>query len=202
MTTIVYPTLSRAPQSVEIGLKSNSQILVSPLSGDTQTLELPGARWTLTFSYTDLVRADAAELEAFLAQLRGQANRARVPVWGRVLPRGSWLGTPLVKGGSQTGASLACDGFTAGATVKRGDMLNIGTAGELKRVVTDATADGSGNLTLAFEPPLRVSPADNAALVAFAPVVPLMIPSDPHLKTTIGQGDRSDVALDLVELFA
>lgn len=202
MTTITFPTLARAaPQSVDIGLKSNTQVFVSPFSGDTQTLELPGARWTLSFLFNSLQRADAGELEAFMAQLRGQANRARVPVWGRLAPRGTWVGSPKVNGASQTGASLICNGFTAGATVKRGDFFNIGSAGELKRVTADGTADGSGNLTISFEPPLRASPSDTTSLVSSSCVVPYMIAQDPHLRSTINQADLSDFQFDFVEVF-
>lgn len=203
MSTIAFPSISRsAPASFELGLKSNTVIFVSPLSGDTQTLELPGARWTLSGTFQNLSVDDAAEMEAFLAQLRGQANRTQVPVWGRESPRGTWAGSPKVNGGSQTGASLVCDGFSAGATVKRGDMFNVGTAGELKRVTADGTADGTGNLTITFEPPLRNAPADNADLISSDPVVPLMIVQDPHLRSVIGLAKLVDVALDLVEVFA
>lgn len=203
MSTITFPTLSLVgPMQVEVGLKSNTAIFVSPLSGDTQSLELPGARWTMSFSFPPLLDDDAAELEAFLAQLRGQANRARVPLWGRETPRGTWAGTAAVNGASQTGASLICDGFTAGATVKRGDMFNVGTAGELKRIVTDGTADGSGNLTIEFEPPLRNSPATDTVLVSSNPLVPYMIVQDPHLRSMRGLGGLTDVAFDLMEVFS
>jgi len=203
MTTIAFPTLSFADASaVDIGLKANTQVFVSDLSGYAQTLELPGARWTLSFAFPPLRRQDARLLAAFLAQLRGQANRARVPVWGRKSPVGTWAGAGSVNGGSQTGAQLVTHGFTAGATVKAGDFFNVGTNGELKVVTQDGAADGGGNLTVSFEPPLRASPADGTALVFSSPVVPLMIPQDPHLIYSLGEADLAAFRFDLVEVFA
>lgn len=97
-------------------------------------------------------------------------------------------GTPLVNGGSQTGASLITDGWTAAAAarVKKGDVFTIAnvyavnpvsgdTLGNLQQflVTADGSSDGSGNLTLSISPSIVTSgptktvnagPADNAAL--------------------------------------
>lgn len=111
-------------------------------------------------------------------------------------------GTPLVNGASQNvaysqtttdGQSLVTDGWTATtATVKKGDVFTIagvyavnpvpGVTGSSKPamsylqqfvVTADATADGSGNMTIAISPSIITSgafqtvsaaPADNAAM--------------------------------------
>ncbi len=207
MSVITFPTLSRVASTAEPGLKSNTQVMVSDLSGYVATRELPGARWTLAFRLPSLKRPDAGPVEAFLAQLRGQANRARVPLWGRKAPRGTWAGTPKVNNeyGSptlvQVGNTLQCV-FAANATVKQGDYFNIGTAGELKMITADGTADGSGNLLITFEPNLRVSPAHNTSLVFTNPVIPYMILQDPHVRWTLNEGGFTDFNFDLVEVFA
>lgn len=217
MTTITFPTLStgrNAPVSVEIGLKSNTQIAVSDLSGYVQTRELPGARWSLSFRFQDLQKDDAALLEAFLAQLRGQANRARVPLWGRGTRRGTWAGSPKVNNEvgsptlSQTGHTLYLRDFTPGATVKKGDYFNIGAGGQLCMMVADATADGSGLLTATVEPGIRVAPAHNTAIVSTDPVVPYMILQNPHPTWGVQPGGYdinpnglTDFAFDLIEVF-
>ena len=49
MSTLAWPTLSAkaaAPKRWDFGLKSNTMVSVSELSGYVQTSELPGARWT------------------------------------------------------------------------------------------------------------------------------------------------------------
>jgi hypothetical protein len=215
--TITFPTLSTGrahPAAVEIGLKANTQIAVSDLSGYVQTRELPGARWSLSFRFTDMQMADAALLEAFLAQLRGQANRARVPLWGRGTRRGTWAGSPKVNNEfgsptlSQTGHTLYANGFTAGATVKKGDYFNLGTGGQLCMVTDDATADGSGNMVLTVEPGIRVAPAHNTALVFADPVVPYMILQNPHPTWGVAAAGAitnpnglTDFSFDFIEVF-
>jgi len=208
MSNITWPTLSAHAASLascEFGLKSNTQVSVSELSGYVQTAELPGARWTLSGGYAPVERADAALLEVFLAQLRGQANRAVVPLFGRTTPRGTWAGTPAVNEvGSpqmQSATTLVCDGFTAGATVKKGDYFNIGSGGELKIATADGTADGSGNLTISFEPPTRAEAANNTLLISTGCTC-LMMAADPHAKWGRREGGFTEFAFDFVEVFA
>lgn len=97
-------------------------------------------------------------------------------------------GTPLVNGGSQTGASLITDGWTASAAarLKKNDVFTIAgvysvnpvskaSTGVLQqfRATADVSSDGSGNATIPIEPSIVTSgatqtvsgsPADNAAL--------------------------------------
>lgn len=217
MTTITFPTLSTGravPVSARPGLRSNVQILVSDLSGYVQTRELPGARWMLSFRYTDLQDADAGLLEAFLAQLRGGANRARVPLWGRGRARTSGIGTLKVNNEvgsptlSQTGHTLYVRNGTPGGIVKAGAYFNLGSGGQLCMVTSQATVDGSGLAALSVEPGIRVAPAHNTSLVFDDPVVPYMIPTDPTTGWDVKPGGAdlnpnglTDFAFDLVEVF-
>ncbi len=198
MTILTWPTLSRAaPRQVRWGLVSNTMSFSSPLSGAMQTLEMPGARWRCSFVMENLIEDDAALLQAMLVRLRGQSNRLLLHNFARPVPRGTATGTPLVKGASQTGASLDTDGWTAGITaLKAGDFFGVN--GELKMATADAVADGSGNATISFEPPLRSSPADNAAITTTRPLAIFMLSSPdagwdtaPYLKT--------NVPIDLIE---
>lgn len=209
MTTYVWPTLSnRSVAELEIGLKANTQLFTSELSGDIQTLELPGTRWTFSFRVANILRADGALLEAFIAKLRGMANRAQLPVFGRESPQGDWLGSGAVnnEAGSptiaQTGASLVCNGFTAGATVKAGDYFNLGANGQLLMVTEDGTADGSGNLTISVQPNIRVAPAHGTVLQYTDPFLPLAILASAHQKWQMSAGDINNYPFDFVEVFA
>lgn len=97
-------------------------------------------------------------------------------------------GTPAVNGGSQTGASLITDGWTASAAsrLKKGDVFTIAnvfavnpqsrqSTGQLRQfvVTADVSSDGSGNATIGISPAIVTSgafqnvnagPADNALL--------------------------------------
>ena len=201
MTDFAIPTLSRsAPPEFEFGLKSNTQVSTSDLSGEVQTRELPGARWTAAFTWRNRGRADADLLMAWLAQLRGQANRARVPVYDRPSPRGTWGGSP-VTGTVTSTTSIPVTGFSAGATVKAGDLFNVGSNGQLVMVVADATASGGGTATLTIEPPLRALPAVGVALISSNPVIPQMVLADPHVRRITRAPNVADIQIDLVEVF-
>lgn len=161
MADITWPA-GLVPSSTSMTLIENTAAFENPLTGTIQTLERPGARWSQSLSFNAMTGADRAELQAFLASLRGQANRAVLPVFGHT-NRGVGGGTPLVAGASQTGSSLNTDGWTASTVVLRaGDFFSVN--GELKMVTADCVSDASGNATIQFAPILRASPADNAPL--------------------------------------
>lgn len=145
-------------------LEAHTQTFTSPLTRNTQRVVLPGARWMASYTLRKMHRHEAAQLLSFFDRLEGAANTFNAfDPEGRE-PRGAASGTPLVNGGSQTGSTLAIDGCTAGVTgwMKTGDYFVIN--GELKRLTQDANTNGSGEVTLAFKPALRSSPANNAAI--------------------------------------
>ena len=204
MADIAFPTLTRsAPRDVEWGVLWNTQVHASPLTQAVRTVELPGARWQVVFKFGSLEEADAALLQAHLMKLRGRVNRSLIMPWQRSQPRGTIAGTPLVAGASQTGSTLAIDGCTAGTTLKTGDffMVGSGTDAELKMVTADATANGSGAMSVTFEPPLRAAPADNAAITTTNPTGRFMLASD-DVRWNTAPGKYSDFSLQFVEAFA
>ena len=104
---------------------------------------------------------------------------------------GTYAGTPLVNGASQTGSTLNTDGWSSGAsTLNKGDVFTIGSGSTAvkavnvqsyadaglaqKFVVTATTSDSSGAMaTLPISPAITVtgayrtvvaSPADNATI--------------------------------------
>ena len=116
MTDLVWPQTIR-PLSMRWGLVSNTQAFTSPLSRSTQTLELPGAAWKVSMEFGSLKRAEVAELEALMAQLRGMANRVLLWHMARETPRGSATGTGLTDGSNQTGVSMTTDGWNNNSTI-------------------------------------------------------------------------------------
>lgn len=200
MAVITFPTLSRtAPARLRWGLIANTQISVSPLNGTIQTQELPGARWKIQCDFPALLDADAALMRGFLAKLRGQANRVDLWPFDRETPRGTIAGTPLVNGGSQTGTTLNIDGLTVGTTLLTGDYFAVGT--QLFMCVADATANGSGQMAITCEPPIRSSPADNAAVTLTKPKARFIL-SGPEVAWDVSVRGFADFAFDLVEAFA
>lgn len=179
MTTRTFPTLSRLPDSFDFGLTSNTMTFTSPLSSAVQTVEMPSPRWRFSFTMQHLEEADAALMQGFLAQLRGQAGRFYMYNMARTTPRGIATGTPIVAGASQTGTTINTSGWTISQTgiLKIGDFFKIGN--ELKVVVNaDVNSDGSGLATITFEPPIRTSPANSSAVVISSPTAIFKLTDD------------------------
>jgi hypothetical protein len=200
MTAIAFPTLTRsAPRTVEWSLMANTQTFSSPLSQAVQTVEMPGARWHVAFTLENLTEADTALLQAFMAKLRGRAGRFTLHNFARPNPRGTATGVPLVAGASQTGTTLNLDGLAAGATLLAGDYFAVN--GELKMVVANATADGTGAMAVTFEPPLRASPADNANITLAMPAATFMLDED-AMRWQTGPMVLTNISLAATEAWA
>ena len=193
---ITFPSII-TPQSVEWELVSNVQSFTSPLTGATQTLRMPGERWKFSFTYENLDDDNTALLTAFIAKARGGAERFAMGNPYRTTPRGAGGGTPLVQGGSQTGASLVTDGWPISTMVlKTGDFVSVN--GELKMVVADVTSNGTGVATITFEPPLRAVPADNAPLTTVNPTATFRLIENKQ-KWKHNSGFATDFTIEAIE---
>lgn len=159
-------------------LETNTQTFESPLNRKTQRLELAGQRWRATWTLPNMSKQSAALWIAFFMKLKGQSETftASDPDWQTNL--GAWTGTPLVKGAGQTGNSLIIDGCTNSITGwgKAGDYFNVNS--KLYRLTADCNTNGSGETTLAFEPPIYAAPADNAPITKNPATVEMRLISD------------------------
>lgn len=161
------------PTSVDMSLEANTALAVSPLLGSAQTLDRGGMKWRATLQFLNLRTDNRAELMAQIAELRGQANRLRVPVFDNPA-RGNYGGTPLVNGAGQTGNSLNVDGVgTVVNWIRRGDYFSVNVNGEHELKIATADANSSvGAVTLQFEPRLRAAPLNNAQIYVQDGVLP------------------------------
>lgn len=137
------------PESITFGLQHNVQVSVSPLNGITQTIELPGARWVSTITYTDLKDTEADSLKAWLLSLRGMSGRFFLYDYGKTTPTQGITGSPTIQTGS-TARTLIIP--TSGGDFSVGDYIQVGTDDnrELKMIVEVAT----GNV-YTIEPAMR-----------------------------------------------
>lgn len=201
MADISWPA-GLVPSSTSMTLIENTAAFENPLTGTIQTLERPGARWSQSLSFNAMTGADRAELQAFLASLRGQANRAVLPVFGHT-NRVVAAGTPLVAGAGQTGSQLIVDGWVGNVPVfAAGDFFSVN--GELKMVTADVSSDVTGTCTVSFAPILRQSPANNAAIVRTAPTIKYVLasPSVGWSNAPWTSGPISEFQLEFIESFA
>lgn len=130
-----------------------------------------GRRWTETFGVLrPTVAADRAFLSTVLDLWRNQTECTVDHRSMRTL-LGAGGGTPLVNGASQTGSSLVTDGWPASTTVlKAGDVIRVAGVNQVLSLTADAVSNGSGQATLAINPPLysSASPGDNAVITTNA----------------------------------
>ena len=173
-------TMPSTPEffSANFRLVANTQTFRSPLDGTVQTLELTGARWRANYELPFMTRAEAAAWQAFLTSLKGQSGRFFGMDPAARSPRGSALGTPLVVGASETGESLASDGWDINETglLLPADFFEVN--GELKMVTASVDSDGAGAATISFVPSLRASPVNNAPITTTNPRCTMMLDAD------------------------
>lgn len=194
------------PNIVVMNLRGNTGIFESPLTGTRQTVDRGGLHWQIAYTFTELRGDDRGVMFGLLAALRAQANQLRVPVYDNA-KRGAYGGTPLVDGASQTGSSILLK--SAGSVtdwIKAGDYISIDVNGEheLKLCTADATS-AAGAITVNFEPRLRFSPLDNAAVYVEDGTLPkprgLFKLTDPEINWSSRPGTqlRTTVSLQMTE---
>ena len=172
MTTypVTIPT-TIAPSATTFRIMRSVGVTQSVYTGAQQVYQYTGEWWECEVTMPPMRTANAREFVAFLVSMRGLYGSMYLGDWDARTPLGtasSSAGTPLVKGADQTGNSLICDGAPATQTgyLKAGDYSQIGSGDtqKLHMLTADTNSDGSGDFTVAIEPALRTSPADNTAL--------------------------------------
>lgn len=153
-------------------LVSFNSDLVPSLGGAAQRSQRLGTRWAV--SLADMQDLEPEAGRALVGQLvKAQASASTVKVsWPNPGVKDAY-GSPLVNGASQAGMTLACDGFTAGATIRPGWVsVTVSSRSYLYMVTDQTSANGSGVVSaLPIAPMLRASPADNAVLEFANPVL-------------------------------
>lgn len=145
---------------VVVGVSKSPSTLVG------QAQRQPGACWILDVSLPKMSREENAPVVAFLLSLDGPWGNFTFPAPLGGTPLGVPSGTPVTDGTNAKGSrTLATRGWTASApdVLKAGDYIQVGT--RLYGVLTDASADGSGDATLDIRPPLREAPADGTTII-------------------------------------
>lgn len=154
MATKDYPNISN-PDSEEWTIRYNTQSFTSELNGISQTAELPGAKWKVSLSYGSRFGRDARILQGFLAGLRGSVGRFwYIPSDWEPLGNPSGAGRTSVSalGGAVT---IQTNNWPASEPelFLSGDYFEIN--GELKKITSTVSTNGTGEATIEFAPPLR-----------------------------------------------
>lgn len=155
--------------SARLRIVRASTVVRSPFTGKTQAGELPFSLWALRFQLPVLDEEEARDWKVFVAQLHGQFGTFKAKIPGYTGPTTGYAGAQgLVNGADQTGLSLVTDTWANSSSLfHKGNWFTVND--ELKMITADVSSNGSGAATLAFEPALRESPANNAPITFLDP---------------------------------
>jgi len=196
-------TMPAAPgfRASEFALIAKTQTFRSPLDGTVQTLEMTGARWQAKYELPPMTRAQAAAWIDFLTELHGRTGRFHGFDPDARTPRGTALGNPRVAGAGQGGKSLFVDGWIEIETglLLPGDYFEVNS--ELKLVTAQADSDSAGETLVAFTPPLRASPADNAVVTVDNPKATMMLADHTPAISDAGRASIYGISFSAVEAF-
>lgn len=162
-------------------LRSHTGILVArAVSGRVQVRDTGRHTWSFSVAFTRLTREKFAPVWAFVRAQRGQYGSFTIVLPDLATPRGVATGSPLVNGGSQSGATLNISGCTPSITawMKAGDIFKLAGHSKVYQLTADANSNGSGLTTLTFEPPLFATPATGEALTVINVPFTAMLASD------------------------
>ena len=189
------------------GLTANTQTFKSPLTGSTRTVELPGARWQGTLELSPRLRDEdeGAEWRAFFAEALGQSGRFYQGPPDYRGPRGSGTGSPTVTYSNQVGRALITHGWANGEIVLRpADFVSWDTPSgwrELHMVTRDVLSNGSGAATIDLSPPIRESPALEAALILNDPTFVAMMTTSEEGMYNVTPGGVYVSSFSFIEAF-
>ena len=161
----VFPS---SPAFNSLNIKSVQHTYVSrSLTGRRQARQIGGQFWKMTATFPPLTRAQFAPIYAFVVKQRGRYESFTIVPAVISTGQASPAGTPLMRGASQTGRTLATDGWSAGISIfKAGDFLKIAGNDKVYMVTADVTSNAStsANTPITIEPALVASPADDAVI--------------------------------------
>lgn len=167
MPVLTLPS-TPAPSGMGIELLTNKNVLVSALGGDEQERQRKGSRYALTFTMPPMPYIDSMAWDDLMAEGATVLMKVHQPGFDVGTP-----GAPRVNGAGQGGIFLIVDGLTPGYVVRKGQFLNVVSAGQhfLYRSAADATANGSGQATLTLRTMLRYPPSDNDIVKLAEPMI-------------------------------
>lgn len=172
--SITYPLTfpnRPAPSHFSIEPASFSAMTQSAWTASQQVQLNQGQMWTISVDYPPMSESDARDWLATLLAMRGQYGTVLFGNPKMKTPRGNWGSAPTVDGAGQSGQQLAVGGLPADAVIRAGDFFQLGddASAKLHTVVQDATANGSGAVTLDVWPRLRTIPGNGDAITVSSP---------------------------------
>ena len=177
----------------------------SDSTGAAQVRLFGPPRWTMTLQAPEAVTiAEADVWQTMLLQLRGRVNHLAAWDESRPAPLGTMRGTLTLNSTAVAGdVALSVTGGAgqAGTTLRAMDWLQVGSGlgSQLVKVTGNATANGSGVIAIAIEPPLRTGYASGTAVAWSQPVAHFKSQNDDTDWRNWGSRAVQGLTLDLLE---
>ena len=161
-------TFPTSPAFDSLDVRSIQPTFVSrTISGRRQARQIGGQYWIITATFAPLTRAQFQPIYAFVMSQRGRFDSFSLSLPVIKSGLGTPTGTPLGNGASQTGRTVVTDGWNNDTVVfKAGDFVKLSGNDKVYMITSDIQSNGSGQATLAIEPALVASPANDEAVVA------------------------------------
>lgn len=199
MAILNFPSI--IPETQDFGIRYNTQVSTTTLSGISQTVELPGARWRGQLSFRDVPVADSAALKAFLLQLRGASGRFLFGDLSHTTPFNNVVDSLDVETSST--ARLLRTTYAGGGSARLtiGDYVQVGTDDdrELKMVVAETFISGN-TYDLQVEPMVRRTDYIGLDIIYTAPKGVFLLDTDEQaFWGTRSKALLSDLNLKFVE---
>lgn len=184
------------------GAYANARATISALGNGWYQCALVATTNTATSIYGYIGLSSDGTLITYVGDTNSDIVAWRATLAQSSVPVRLTENTAVTSGASQTGAALRIKGLpvsTSGLLLV-GDLVEIVTqnSSELKRVSAPLDSDGVGLGYLQFEPPLRVSPSDGAAIIIQRPTSRMMLDSN-TVKWTEHSGGFCDLEFTAVE---
>lgn len=193
---IAFPT-GIVPDTQEFGIRYNTQVSSTSLSGIVQTVELPGARWFGSMSFRDLTPTESATLKAWLLELRGSSGRFYFGDLEITEPQGSVSGSITVTSG--TARQIGISGISGSFSV--GDRISIYNTAQTEREYK-MIIEVVNSTTYKIEPMLRMPIANADDVIYTNPTGVFMLDADDHAKWSVrSKAKLSDISFSFVEAF-
>jgi hypothetical protein len=195
-----FPTSPVARNAV---IRSQQTTIVSiTTSGRKQARQIDGQRFAITLQFPNMTRAEFAPIQAFVMKQRSQLESFTVvpPTVKNALGVAS---TVISTNASVSAGATTCtvDGMTTSTNgiLKAGDYFRFTGQEKVYMAVEDLDADGSGEGTLTFEPPLRSNVSNDVALIYDNVDFTVSLTNDIQ-EFNIGTQEYFNYEIDLVEV--
>ena len=192
MSLITWPT-GLTPAQCSLRLKTTQRLHAAPLGGSEQAVDLLNDRWMLSLVLSARAGFDkGAQIEAFIAAMRGQTNTVALWHFARPAPRGSL--TSATCASAAQGASSVTLNVTGTKTINTGDLFSVG--GMLLQCATTTT--GTTTVVVPLVNRLRLAISGTPPIVTTKPTAAFRFAS-PDVGISYVPGRSEPVALDFVE---